>query len=55
MQNDSHTRSSLSEELAMHLAETTDLSPNQARETLQKHGNDLVRAKVEAATFKVES
>jgi hypothetical protein len=39
----------------MHLAETTDLSPNQARELLEKYGNDWERIRKEAANFKAES
>ncbi len=39
----------------MHLAETTDLSPNQARELLEKYGNDWDRIRKEAANFKAES
>jgi hypothetical protein len=38
-----------------HLAETTDLSPNQARELLRKYGNDWRRIEEEAKTFKAES
>ena len=38
-----------------HLAETTDLSPNQARELLRRHGNDWPKLKEVAKTFKAES
>ena len=38
-----------------HLAETTDLSPNQARALLRKHGNDWRKLEEEAKTFKAES
>ena len=38
-----------------HLAETTDLSPNQARELLRRHGNDWRKLKEVAKTFKAES
>lgn len=38
-----------------HLAETTDLSPNQARELLQRHGNDWQKIRDEAKIFKAES
>lgn len=38
-----------------HLAETTDLSPNQARELLKRHGNDWEKIRKEAETFKAES
>ena len=38
-----------------HLAETSDLSPNQARELLQRHGNDWAKLKEAAKIFKAES
>ena len=38
-----------------HLAETTDLSPNQARELLRRHGNDWPKLREEAKIFKAES
>jgi len=38
-----------------HLAETTDLSPNQARELLRRHGNDWAKLKEAAKIFKAES
>ncbi|MDQ6437815.1 hypothetical protein RB623_27495 [Mesorhizobium sp. LHD-90] len=38
-----------------HLAETTDLSPSQARELLRRHGNDWEKIRQEAETFKAES
>ncbi len=37
-----------------HLAETTDLSPNQAKALLRKHGNDWAKIKDEAENFKAE-
>jgi hypothetical protein len=37
-----------------HLAETTDLSPKQARELLKRHGNDWEKIRREAETFKAE-
>ena len=37
-----------------HLAETTDLSPNQARELLRRHGNDFAKIREEAENFKAE-
>ena len=37
-----------------HLAETTDLSPNQARELLRRHGSDWEKLRQEAETFKAE-
>jgi hypothetical protein len=39
----------------MHLAETTDLSPKQARDLLEKYGNDLERIRKEAKNFKAGS
>jgi hypothetical protein len=39
---------------AQHIAETTDLSPNQARELLRKYGNDWRRVEGEAKSFKAE-
>ncbi len=39
---------------ALHLAETTDLSPNQAKALLRKHGNDWAKIKDEAKRFKAE-
>lgn len=38
-----------------HLAETTDLSPNQARELLRKHGDDWRKIEEVAKTYKAES
>lgn len=38
-----------------HLAETSDLSPSQARELLRRHGNDWPKLKEIAKTFKAES
>lgn len=40
---------------AIHLAETTDLSPNQARELIRRHGNDRKKLMEIAKTFKAES
>ena len=37
-----------------HLAETTDLSPKQARDLLRKYGNDWRKLEEEAKTFKAE-
>lgn len=37
-----------------HLAETTDLSPEQARTLLKRHGNDWAKIKEEAENFKAE-
>ncbi|MBA3449066.1 MAG: DUF3606 domain-containing protein [Pseudaminobacter sp.] len=39
----------------LHLAETTDLSPNQARELIRRHGNDRAKLMEMAKTFKAES
>jgi hypothetical protein len=38
-----------------HLAETTDLSPKQARDLLEKYGNDFERIRKEAENYKAES
>jgi len=38
-----------------HLAETTDLSPIQARELLRRHGNDWRKLDEAAKTFKADS
>jgi hypothetical protein len=40
---------------ALHLAETTDLSPNQARELILRHGNDHKKLMELAKIFKAES
>jgi hypothetical protein len=37
-----------------HLTETTDLSPNQARDLLRKHGNDWRKIEEEAKNYKAE-
>lgn len=37
-----------------HLAETTDLSPNQAKTLLQRHGDDWAKIREEAENFKAE-
>ena len=39
----------------LHLAETTDLSPNQARELIRKHGDDWRKIEEVAKTYKAES
>ncbi|MFI0847772.1 hypothetical protein [Mesorhizobium sp. IMUNJ 23232] len=39
---------------ALHLAETTDLSPQQAKELLQKHGGDVKKVRRLAENFKAE-
>ena len=38
-----------------HLAETTDLSPLQARELLRRHGNDWRKLDEAAKTFKADN
>lgn len=43
------------EELAMHLAETTDVSPEQARALIRKHGDDREALLKAARNFKAES
>jgi hypothetical protein len=43
------------EQEVQHLAETSDLSPNQARELLARHGNDWAKLKEAAKIFKAES
>jgi hypothetical protein len=40
---------------AMRLAETSDLSPNQARELIREHGRDRRKLKEEARNYKAES
>lgn len=42
------------DELAMKLAETTDLSPNQALALIEKHGHDLEKLQKIAETMKAE-
>ncbi|BAB47725.1 msr0058 [Mesorhizobium japonicum MAFF 303099] len=42
----------LSDKEALHIAETTDVSPGQAKELAKKHGKD--KAKEEAKNFKAE-
>ncbi|RVA19617.1 hypothetical protein EN935_34505 [Mesorhizobium sp. M7D.F.Ca.US.004.03.1.1] len=42
----------LSDKEAMHIAETTDVSPGQAKELAEKHGKD--NAEKEAKNFKAE-
>ncbi len=47
--------SPVEEATALGLAETSDLSPNQAKELLRKHGGDMEKVKEEAKSFKAES
>lgn len=39
---------------AMRLAETTDVSPNQAKALMRKHGKDSPKVEKEARNFKAE-
>ncbi|MBZ9699612.1 MULTISPECIES: hypothetical protein [unclassified Mesorhizobium] len=39
---------------AVHLAETTDVSPKQAKDLIRKHDNDRKEVKKEAKNFKAE-
>lgn len=39
---------------AMHLAETTDVSPKQAKDLLREHGDDKKKAAEKAKNFKAE-
>ena len=43
------------EDEVRHLAETSDLSPNQARELIRKYGSDRQKLEEAARTFKAES
>ena len=38
----------------LRLAETTDVSPNQAKELMRKHGKDSAKVEKEAKNFKAE-
>jgi hypothetical protein len=42
------------DEKALRLAETTDVSPNQAKELMRKHGKDSAKVEKEAKNFKAE-
>jgi hypothetical protein len=42
------------EKKAMRLAETTDISPKQARDLMKKHGKDSSRVDKAAKNFKAE-
>ena len=42
------------DELATYLAENTDLSPNQARELIRRHGSNREKLLEEARNFKAE-
>ncbi|TGQ31252.1 hypothetical protein [Mesorhizobium sp. M00.F.Ca.ET.216.01.1.1] len=39
---------------AMHLAETTDISPKQAKDLMREHGKDSAEVEKEARNFKAE-
>ena len=47
--------SAIDNDLVKHLAETTDLSPNQALELIQRHGTDRRKLEEIARTMKAES
>ncbi|MER8556435.1 hypothetical protein NKH69_22900 [Mesorhizobium sp. M0976] len=42
------------EKKALHLAETTDVSPKQAKDLMRKHGKDSPKIEKEAKNFKAE-
>ncbi|MER8957607.1 MULTISPECIES: hypothetical protein [unclassified Mesorhizobium] len=42
------------EKKALHLAETTDVSPKQAKDLMRKHGKDSPKVEKEAKNFKAE-
>jgi len=48
-------KTAATDDLALELAEKTDVSVNQARELLRKHGDDAAAAEKEARNFKAES
>lgn len=43
------------ETLALHIAEQTDVSVNQAKDLIRKHGNNLKKIEEEAKNYKAES
>ena len=47
--------SAIDNDLVKHLAETTDRSPNQALELIQRHGTDRRKLEEIARTMKAES
>ena len=49
------SESAIENDLVKHLAETTDLSPNQALELIQRHGADRAKLEEIARTMKAES
>jgi hypothetical protein len=49
-----HDPKAINDDLAMKLAETTDLSPNQALELIEEHGRDLAKLQKIAETMKAE-
>ena len=48
------TKSQDEEREAIHLAETTDVSPKQAKDLLREHGGDKKKAMDKAKNFKAE-
>ncbi|MER8590791.1 hypothetical protein NKH33_04195 [Mesorhizobium sp. M1182] len=44
----------LDEKQALRLAETTDVSPKQAKDLMRKHGKDSPKVEKEAKNFKAE-
>ena len=48
-------KSKSEEEKALRLAETTDVSPKQAKDLMRKHGKDSKKVEEEAKNFKAES
>jgi hypothetical protein len=47
-------RDQLDEDLALKLAETTDLSPNQAKRLIERYGHDPEKLMEAAKNFKAE-
>ena len=47
-------RAKIDEDLALELAETTDLSPNQAKQLIERYGNDREKLMKAAKNFKAE-
>ncbi|MEQ1945146.1 hypothetical protein ABMA32_22265 [Mesorhizobium sp. VNQ89] len=58
MTNDLHTTATdtgVDEDAVLRLSETTEVSPQQAREILKRHRGNFERAKKEAEQFRAES
>lgn len=51
---DEHQSTKTKDERAMRLAETTDLSPKQARELIERYGDDEKKLMEAARNFKAE-